>query len=146
MLSVAENKSIYRNLYHDDITATSLPVSTYDMVISSFAICHIKELNQLFKEINRILISGGYFVLVDYHPFFLLNGIPTHFTNSDGNNIAIDNYIHLFSDYISEGGKQHFELLEMKEQIVSEKWAERVPSMVKHINMPVSFAMVWKKS
>ena len=145
MLSYAREKSIYRHLFQENILSTSLPANSYSLVISSLAVCHVKELDKLYLEVNRILEPGGYFILVDYHPFFLLNGIPTHFPNTDGKQIAIENWLHLISDYISKGINQRFQLLEMKERIVTEEWAKRAPAMAKYIMLPVSFVLVWKK-
>ena len=51
----------------------------FDLVICSMALCHVEDLQSVFDEVRRLLRVGGGFALVDFHPFFLLNGVPSHF-------------------------------------------------------------------
>ena len=39
-------------------------------------------------------------MIVGYHPFFLMIGIPTHFDRADGTPAAIESHVHLFSDHV----------------------------------------------
>ncbi|MCJ8283344.1 MAG: hypothetical protein MJK14_27025 [Rivularia sp. ALOHA_DT_140] len=90
------------------------------------------------------LKPGGLFILIDYHPFFLLQGIPTNFDGENGKSIAIENLLHLFSDHANNGCRVNFKLLEMQERIVDSPWIEQKPGMGKYINQPISFCMVWE--
>ena len=51
---------------------------------------HIVELKPVYCEAARLLSSRGNFVLIGYHPFFLMSGVPTHFHRSSGGAVAID--------------------------------------------------------
>lgn len=144
MLVLAKKKHIYRNLLTENIVTTSLLASEYDLAINVLAVCHIQQLDKLYAEVKRVLKDGGYFLLVDYHPFFLINGIPTHFKRHDGRELAIKNWVHFFSDHVTEGLKNTFQLLEMREQLVTQEWVNAAPNMEKYLHKPVSFAMVWK--
>jgi SAM-dependent methyltransferase len=145
MLALAKEKNIYRNVLTENILSTSLPTAGYDLAINALAVCHIQQLDQFYEEVERILRDGGYFLLVDYHPFFLIHGIPTHFKQPDGGELAIENWVHLFSDHIIAGMKHTFRLLEMREQLVTQEWVKVAPTMEKHLHKPVSFVLVWKK-
>ncbi len=51
----------------------------------------------------RLLVSGGSFVLIGYHPFFLMNGPPTHDHRPDGAVMTIQSYVQLFSEHYQAG-------------------------------------------
>ena len=36
----------------------------------------------MYREAARIAKAGARFVIVGYHPHFMLNGIPTHFNRA----------------------------------------------------------------
>lgn len=144
MVHRAAVKRIYNNLDVADITQTTLPNCSYDIAVTSLAVCHLPNIYDLYKDVARILQPGGLFVLVDYHPFFLLQGIPTNFDSNCGESIAIENFVHLFSDHINSGCGVNFKLLEMQERIVDSAWVAQKPGMAKYINQPISFCMVWQ--
>ena len=82
--------------------------------------------------------------MIDYHPFFLLRGIPTHFDGACDEPIAIENVVHLFSNHIVCGRQLNWTLLEMQERVVDGLWVTEKPSMTKHLHQPISFCMVWQ--
>ncbi len=145
MLALATRRGVYRTLLEEDMSATSLPGGAADVVVSCLAIGHAPELGPAYREADRLLRSGGRFVLIGYHPYFLLAGVPTHFHDEDHEPVAIRNHIHLISDHVGAGIAQHWVLAEMHERIVDEAWVSRAPSWRRHLNKPASFAMVWGK-
>jgi len=86
-----------------------------------------------------------HFVLLDYHPFFLLSGIPTHFPNVDGEQIAIENTVHLTSDHVGAASQSGWALLEMHERLIDDEWIAALPNMARYARRPVSFVMVWQR-
>jgi SAM-dependent methyltransferase len=96
MLQIAESKSVYRHLQRADVAATDLPSSTYDLCTLVLADEHLASLEPVYLEVARLLVSGGSFVLIGYHPFFLMNGTPTHYHRADGVAVTIQSYVHLF--------------------------------------------------
>ena len=91
----------------------------------------------------RLLQPGGRVVLVDYHPFMLLKGVPTHFDTPAGEPTAVRNVIHLFSDHVRAARGAGLELIELQEQIVGPDWIAENPRMARHAGHPISFVMVW---
>ncbi len=89
MLQRAAAKHVYERLCTADITTCPLPRHAYDLGITVLAACHLPSLGAFYAEGARLLRPGGLFVLLDYHPFFLLRGIPTHFHRASGEPIAI---------------------------------------------------------
>jgi SAM-dependent methyltransferase len=151
MLQRAAAKGLYGRLVCADIAATGLGGADYDLAISSFAACHLADLNGLYAEAARLIRQRGRVVLIDYHPFMLLKGVPTHFEAPTGEPIAIANTVHLFSDHIRAGRTAGLALLELREQLVDKEWVgtnQRLfgePRLASHLGHPVSFAMVWAR-
>lgn len=145
MLQHAVAKQVYERLVTADITNCPLPSHVYDLGISVLAACHLPELRPLYAEVARLVRPTGLFILLDYHPFCLLNGIPTHFDSATGEPIAIENFVHLISDHINAGRHAGWTLLEMQERLVDREWTEQRPRMARYLNQPLSFAMLWKQ-
>src|SRR6516225_2705102 len=149
MLDRAAAKGIFDSLVCADAAATGLGGAGYDVVISSFAACHLADLGALYAEAARLTRPSGKVVLVDYHPFMLLKGVPTHFNAPTGEPIAIANVIYLFGDHIQAGRRAGLTLLELREQLVDAEWVEEnrrlfgEARLASHVGHPVSFAMVW---
>ncbi|MBI4641798.1 MAG: class I SAM-dependent methyltransferase [Candidatus Tectomicrobia bacterium] len=144
MLRHAAAKQVYERLDTADITQCPLPSQAYDLGITVLATCHLPNLSALYTEGARLLRPGGCFVLVDYHPFFLLQGVPTHFESPTGESIAIVNFIHFISDHVNAGRGVNWTLLEMQERVVDQAWVTQKPGMGRYVNQPASFVMVWR--
>jgi SAM-dependent methyltransferase len=152
MLDRAAAKRIYARLVRADAAATGLFGQQYDLAISSFLACHLGDLGKLYAEAARLTRPGGRVILVDYHPFMLLKGVPTHFTAPGGEPIAIANVVHLFGDYIAAGCGAGLALVELRERLVDAEWIREnqrlfgEPRLASHLGHPVSFAMVWARA
>jgi SAM-dependent methyltransferase len=149
MLDQAACKGIYDRLICSDAATTGLVGADYDLAISSFAACHISDLAGFYAEAARLARRGGKIIVIDYHPFMLLKGVPTHFNKPTGEPVAIANVIHLIGDHIEAGRRAGLIVLELHEQLVDAEWVEQnrrlfgEPRMAAHVGHPVSFAMVW---
>ena len=146
MLERARDRHIYRSLEIADVADTGLDTASYDLVTQSLADEHLPSVEPLYKETARLLRGGGHFVIVGYHPHFLLTGVPTHFhRSSDNEPLTIRSYVHLFADHVSAAIAAGFRLEEMQERIVDEAWIRAKLKWEKYRDRPVSFAMVWRR-
>ncbi len=145
MLAVARSKGLYEALYTADVTGTSLPAEGYDLCIQSLADEHLPELPPLYAEAARLTRPGGQFVIVGFHPQFLMLGMPTHFERSPGEPITIRSYVHLLSDHVKAAYAAGWSLLEMDEGLIDSAWLEKKPKWETYFGVPISFAMVWQK-
>ena len=143
MIAHAAHKNIYTSLTRANMVVLPHPASAFDLGITVLATCHLPDLIPFFQEAHRVI--KNILVVVDYHPFFLIKGIPTHFDNLNGEAIAIENTIHMISEHFSAANGVHWSLIEMRERLVDEEWISHKPWMAKHINEPVSFVMVWRR-
>jgi SAM-dependent methyltransferase len=146
MLSKAAEKNVYASLTNADILNSGVLPGTYDLCIQVLADEHIADISLLYAEASRILKNNGYFVIVGYHPFFLMNGIITHFHKPGGDPLAIESYVHLFSDHVKAAFSSNLILLQMEEGIVDNEWLQKKPKWEKYKDWPVSFLMVWEKT
>jgi SAM-dependent methyltransferase len=144
MLRLAELKGVYRHLQYGDVAATDLPSSSYNLCTLVLADEHLADLTSVYQEAARLIVSGGYFVLIGYHPFFLMNGMPTHYHRSDGRAVTIQSYVHLFSEHYRAGSYAQLTLIEFQEQVIDEDWLVNKPKWQEYLYWPISFALVWR--
>lgn len=145
MLEVARSKEVYRTLRVADITQCGLPNAAYDLVVQSLADEHLPELSPLYREVARLGRDGATFVLVGYHPYFLLAGMPTHFNRASGEPVTIRSYVHLMSDHVKAATVCGWTLVEMDESLVDDALLHKKPKWEKYAGLPISFAMVWRR-
>lgn len=145
MLAKAETKCVYDRLVVGDILATGLDAGAYDLGTVVLADEHIADLSPLYREAARLTAASGRFVLVGYHPHFLMAGIPAHFNRPSGEPVAIESHVHLMSDQVAAAHRAGFQLAEMIEGVVDEAWVAAKPKWARFRHHPVSFAMVWEK-
>ncbi|MBI5035367.1 MAG: class I SAM-dependent methyltransferase [Chloroflexi bacterium] len=144
MLDVARRKNIYRALTIADVSDTGLPNASYDLCTQSLADEHLPNLRPLYRETARVTKPSGYFVLVGYHPQFLMLGTPTHFDRTSGEPITIRSYVHLLSDHVKAARAFGWSLMEMDEGLIDEVWLRKKPKWEKYLGVPISFLMVWR--
>jgi SAM-dependent methyltransferase len=102
MLNRARQLNLHRRLEEADVRATPLPAAAYDVAVCSLVDEHLPELHDLYEEARRLLVPGGAFVIVGYHPYFIMSaGMPTHFDGPDGQPIAIETDVHLPSAHVA---------------------------------------------
>jgi SAM-dependent methyltransferase len=145
MLARAEAKGVSDRLIQADMLATGLPAASYDLVLEVLADEHLADLGPLYRETARLAGPAGVFVIVGYHPHFLMNGIPTHFDREGGEPVAIESYVHLLSDHAKAAHQSGWTLMEMDEGVVDDAWIAKKPKWQRYRFHPVSFAMVWRK-
>lgn len=144
MLNIARDKNIYRHLKIGNVTDTGFPDNRYDICTQSLADEHMPDLNPLYQEVARVTKQAGYFVIVGFHPQFLMAGVPTHFDKANGETLTIRSYVHLLSDHVKAAQAARWQLVEMDEGLIDEAWVQVKPKWKVYFGTPVSFAMVWK--
>ena len=145
MLAVARDKGLYRSLSLADVTHTDLPAGVYDLCTQSLADEHLPSLPPLYQEVGRVTAPGGLFVIVGFHPQFLMAGVPTHFDRQSGQPVTIRSYVHLLSDHVKAALAAGWALQEMDEGLIDAQWLEKKPKWAAYLGQPISFAMVWRR-
>jgi len=144
MLELAREKRLYRSLEIRDVADTDLPSSSYDLCTLILADEHLAAVEPVYREAARLLAPGGSFILLGYHPFFLMAGTPTHYHRADGEPVAIQSYVHLFSEHFKAGIGVALTLIEFQECRIDDEWLRSKPKWHEYRNWPVSFMLVWR--
>ena len=147
MLDRARQRNVFTSLRQADVCATGLPGTAYDLVTTCLVDEHIAEVAPLYVEAARLGRSGAAYVLVGFHPFFIMAaGMPTHFQAADGEPVAIDTHVHLLSDHAQAALAAGWQLAELREQVIDDRWVETKPSWAAfREDVPVTFAWVWRR-
>jgi len=145
MLEIARGKGVYRAIHVADIRDTGLADDAYDLSIQSLADEHLAALPPLYREVARVTRRGGLFVLVGFHPQFLMAGMPTHFERASGETVTIRSHVHLLSDHVEAAHGSGWSLREMGEGLVDDDWLRKKPKWQPYFGIPISFSMVWQK-
>ncbi len=146
MLEQARARGVFAQLRCADVAATGLPGAAYDLVTTCLVDEHLADLGPLYREAARLAKPGATYVLVGFHPFFIMaSGMPTHFDAPDGAPLAIETHVHLASDHVRAAHAAGFTLAALHEQVIDERWVASKPSWSKHRGVPISFAFVWRR-
>ena len=146
MLEVARQRGVHRRLVEADVAATGLPGEAYDLVVTSLVDEHLAELRPLYAEAHRLAKPGAMYVLVGYHPHFIMAaGMPTHYDSASGEPVAIETHVHLLSEHTEAALAAGWELAELKERVIDDVWLELKPKWEHLRHQPVAFAFVWRR-
>jgi SAM-dependent methyltransferase len=145
MLDAARARGVYRSLKEAEVGDTGLEAGAYGAVVSCLVDEHLAELAPLYAEAARLVRPGGRFVLVGYHPHFIIaSGMPTHFDDAaSGEPVAIETHVHLLSDHVAAGRATGLDLAELHERVVDDEWVALKPKWERFRDHPISFAFVW---
>jgi len=146
MLAVARSREIYRRLIEADVTATGLEASSHDLVTVCLVDEHLPDLRPLYAEAFRLARPGADLVLIAFHPHFIMaSGMPTHYTSANGEPVAIETHVHLLSEQVSAALAAGWMLIEMKEQVIDDRWVALKPKWERLRDHPIAAAFVWRK-
>ncbi len=73
---------------------------SFDLIISTLTIGHIKEIENYFREWDRVLIHQGEIIITDFHPEAFSIGMKRSFPYKD-ELIEVENYLYEFK-YLKE--------------------------------------------
>jgi SAM-dependent methyltransferase len=145
MLERARRRGVHDRLVEADVQATGLPSESYDLVISSLVDEHLADLRPLYAEARRLARPGGAFVLVGFHPHFIMaSGMPTHYDDAAGEPVAIETHVHLLSEHVTAGLAAGWTLAELRERVIDDAWLALKPKWAKHRGQPIAFAFGWR--
>jgi len=145
MLAVARSREVFSNLIEADVSSTGLGLEEYDLVTTCLVDEHLRELEPLYTEAWRLAQPSGTYVLVGYHPHFIMaSGMPTHF-DSDGEPVAIETYVHPLSEHVTSALAAGWTLVEMKERVIDDAWLTLKPKWESLRGQPITFAFAWRK-
>jgi SAM-dependent methyltransferase len=145
MLARARERGVYRELVEADVAETGLGADAYDLVVTSLVDEHLADLRPLYAEAARVAKPGGGYVIVGYHPHFIMSsGMPTHYDSASGEPVAIETHVHLFSDHVRAARAAGWTLVEAQERLIDDAWVALKPKWERLRGTPIAFAFVWR--
>lgn len=146
MLARARAGGGFELLRQAEVADSGLPGGAYDLVTTCLVDEHLRELGPLYAESARLAGPSGAHVLVGYHPHFAMaTGMPTHYDDASGEPVAIEMYVHLFSEHVAAAGAAGWRLEELRERVVDDAFLAVKPGWARFRGHPFSFAMVWRR-
>jgi SAM-dependent methyltransferase len=146
MLDQARKRGVFASLRVVDVYATGLPGAGYDLVTTCLVDEHLAQLGPLYAEAARLARRDAAYLLIGFHPFFIIaTGMPTHFKTVDGEPVAIETHVHLFSDHAKAAFAAGWQLAEFHEQAIDDRWMKIKPTWAAYRDIPISFACVWRR-
>jgi SAM-dependent methyltransferase len=145
MLAAAQARRVYASLREGEVGDTGLDSGAYDLVVSCLVDEHLADLRPFYAEAARLARPGGRFVLVGFHPHFILaSGMPTHFDDAEsGEPVAIETHVHLLSEHVAAGLGAGLALAALEERVVDDEWLALKPKWERYRDHPISFALIW---
>ena len=144
MLDRADARQLYASTRARMITATGLATAAFDGAISCMVLDHVADLAGFFAEAHRLIRPGGFLSIVDFHPFFMMRGVPTHFPDGEAQ-VAIENHVHALRDFFKCAVAAGFSVAEFEERFVTDEWADAVPGYRRHVGLPVTHSWLYAK-
>jgi SAM-dependent methyltransferase len=147
MLEAARARGVYASLREAEVGDTGLAAGAYDLAVSCLVDEHLADLRPLYGEAARLVRPGGRFVLVGFHPHFIVaSGMPTHFDDAEsGEPLAIETHVHLLSDHVAAGLGAGLTLAALHERVIDDEWVALKPKWDRFRHHPISFALVWSR-
>lgn len=103
------------NFVQADITGEWLfEKNVFDLVIFSLVLEHIADLEHIFREVAKVIRTGGNVYIGELHPFKQYTGSKAKFETEEGSK-TVECFTHHISDFINAAKKSGFRLSDANE-------------------------------
>jgi len=86
----------------------------YDLVSFSLVLEHIENLENIFSEVSKVMVPGGYVYIGELHPFKQYAGSKARFETEEGVKV-LTCFNHNISDFIQYAKKHGLEIIDINE-------------------------------
>ena len=128
---------------------------SYDLIIAPLMIHYIKDINRLFKDLSRVLKTGGEFIFSTHHPAVDFQSSPsgdyfqceliTEEWDTVGRPVEVSFYRRPLSDFFAALSAVGFAVLELSEGKPTEQLREESPEAYERIATKPNFIFVKAK-
>lgn len=128
MLDMARRNHPDVTYLHGDLRSLPVSDSYFDLVLSTLAITHVPELEQVVAELARVTRPNGTIVTIDVHPVQILLGAHATVPEPTGGITAVRNSMHLPSRYLAAFGRHGLTVQTCREPLYTEELAAQLPA------------------
>lgn len=117
MLAIAKEKvkSYKVNFLQADITQDwNFANKKYDLISFSLVLEHIENLEPVFYEVSKLIVSGSYVYIGELHPFKQYTGSKARFDTDKGEQI-VTCFNHNISDFVQAAKRNSLEIADINE-------------------------------
>lgn len=133
-------------LHQGTLDDLHFPDGQFDLVVSALTLSHLPELEPTFREIGRVLKTGGRLVISDVHPYWPVSGHDyTEFFDEDGQEYRIPIYAHLLEEYWNLCPRFGLDLEDLREPRIDESLIQRFPNLRDYREIPLAIILKLRK-
>jgi ubiquinone/menaquinone biosynthesis C-methylase UbiE len=120
--------------------------STFDLVVCALTLNHVEDLEQVFREVTRVLRKGGWLIISDFHPYWIVFGHGYTEFFDDGQEYRIQCYPHLFEDYWRLCRKFGLHIEDLREPKIDARLIERfsIPGNYQDVPLAIILRLSYK--
>ncbi len=149
MIQIAQKKLQDYNIHwviHPLPDSLPFPDNFFSSIVAGLVAEHIQDLETLFREVSRILLRGGQFVLSALHPERTLAGQRARFIDPQtGLRVPIVTYHRSREEYCHFARINHLNLRNEQTLIVDDPLADRLPRAEKYRGLALGWVAEWVK-
>jgi len=135
-----------RFIRHDLSKPLPLRAGSFDRVLCSLVVEHIRDLGALFRELGRVCRRDGLIVVTAMHPALWLKGQSARFFDpKSGRDIRPRSHRQTLSDYVMAAASAGLRLSAMSEHAPDRALAKRFPRAAKHLGWPLLAVLALRK-
>ena len=135
-----------RFLFHDLHEPLPFSQGEFDLVVSGLVLEHLRDLNEFFVKIHRVLKQPGRVVVSAMHPAMFLRDGQAQFTDPEsGEVIRPGSLPHQLSEMIMAGVNAKFYLTTVEEYAPDRAFAAQYPRAEKYVDWPMLIIMCLDK-
>jgi ubiquinone/menaquinone biosynthesis C-methylase UbiE len=130
MLREASAKAASAHFAGGDLRALPFPDATFDLVVSSLAICHLPEPSSALRELARVLRPGGTLVVSDPHPTSETVGGQAFYGGARGGRQLtwVRNHHHSASTWLDGFRRSDLDVVQCLEPSYTDRQIESMPA------------------
>ncbi len=110
----------------DVLQAWTFTNSTFDLVVFSLILEHIKDIGAMFQKAYQVLNTGGMLYFGEYHPFKQYAGKKARFQSAAGIR-ELTTYTHHVSEYVQAALSNNFSIVNIQEYFDADDTAKVSP-------------------
>ena len=137
-----------RFVAHDLHDRLPLPDHTFHVVLCALVLEHIKSLDHLFSEFERLTQPGGRVVITVMHPAMFLRGVQARFlpdaareNGTDEDKLTIDTVPHTIADYVNAAVGAGLAIDRVGEHAMPESLGATHPRAARYVGWPMLLTM-----